>query len=105
MLPVTSLSSFAAFSAPVASVATASRAGALRMGFGPSPKELSSDPPIPEVLKIVKADQAERFARASLDGAAFAVTLPGVCAPFGFFDPLDLVPKDQESILMWREAE
>jgi len=57
------------------------------------------------VLKIVKADQAERFARASLDGAAFAITLPGVCAPFGFFDPLDLVPKDQSEILMWREAE
>lgn len=75
------------------------------MGFGPSQKELSSDPAISEVLKVVKADQAERFARASLDGAAFATTLPGVLPPFGFWDPFEFTPKDQDEVLMFREAE
>ena len=75
------------------------------MGFGPSPKELSDDQAIPEVLKVVKREQAERFARAQLTGASFAVSLPGVTKPFGFFDPFNLIPEDQDEILLWREAE
>jgi len=75
------------------------------MGFGPSPKELSDDPSIASVLAQVKADQAERFARAAMTGAAYASTLPGVCSPVGFFDPLQLTPTDQDEVRMYREAE
>ena len=87
------------------SMASPMRGGVARMGFAPSPKELSDDPSIDDVLKVCKAEQAERFARANMNGAAYAVTLPGVLAPFGFFDPLDLVPEDQDQIRMYREAE
>ena len=71
-----------------------------RMGLGyPSPKDLSNDPPISEVLKVAKAEQEERLARLALqaDGIVFvegglelALTLPGQ-GPFGFFDPFGLV--------------
>ena len=87
------------------SMASPMRGGVARMGFAPSPKELSDDPSIEDVLKVCKAEQAERFARANMNGAAYAVTMPGVVAPFGFFDPLELVPQDQDQIRMYREAE
>eukprot|EP00316_Scyphosphaera_apsteinii_P013503 CAMPEP_0119308974 /NCGR_PEP_ID=MMETSP1333-20130426/13274_1 /TAXON_ID=418940 /ORGANISM="Scyphosphaera apsteinii, Strain RCC1455" /LENGTH=205 /DNA_ID=CAMNT_0007312869 /DNA_START=32 /DNA_END=649 /DNA_ORIENTATION=+ len=39
-------------------------------------------------------------------GHDFAKTLPGITAPFGFFDPLDLIEDcAQEEILRFREAE
>ena len=82
----------------------APRTSAPVMGFGPSPKELSNDPPIKEVLKITQAEQRERFARANMKGMAFARTLPGA-GPWGFFDPLGLTPEDQDEVLLYREAE
>merc|ERR1719201_2457124 len=38
-------------------------------------------------------------------GPAVAKTMPGVTAPFGFFDPLDLTPDTKEELLLFREAE
>merc|ERR1719440_1119428 len=38
-------------------------------------------------------------------GATFAKTLPGISAPFGFFDPLGLTPDTKEEVLLFREAE
>lgn len=43
--------------------------------------------------------------QAIYDGKDFVKTLPGVTAPFGFFDPLGLCPEDRAEVLMWREAE
>merc|ERR1711920_433028 len=39
------------------------------------------------------------------DGQDFVKTLPGVTAPFGFFDPLGLTPDSRAEVLLWREAE
>ena len=105
MLSVATQSALAMVATPP--MAQHSRVGTVRMGFTPSPKEIDPDPAIPDVLKIVKVDQAARFARANMNGAAFAATLPGVGAPFGYFDPFNLADtvKDQGEILMWREAE
>jgi len=95
-----------AYVAPLpAQAVPAQRCGPVRCGFGPSPKELSTDPSIPDVLVVVKAEQAARFARQNLGGAAFARTLPGVTRPLGFFDPLGLTPEAQDEIMVFREAE
>ena len=64
------------------------RAAAPLMGFGPSPKELSDDPPIADVLRVCKADQAARFARAQMGGSQMMRSLPGA-GPFGYFDPFE----------------
>jgi len=74
------------------------------MGFGPSPKELSTDPPIVETLRICKAEQAVRFARLQMGGVEMMQALPGK-GPFGYFDPLFLAPESADEVLMWREAE
>ena len=41
----------------------------------------------------------------TMNGKAFAQTMPGVSSPFGFFDPLNLCPEAKEEVLMFREAE
>ena len=68
------------FAAPVASSMTGlARSSTLVMGFGPSEKDLSNDPPIKEVLAIAKVEQQARLARlamATVGGATFAKTLP-----------------------------
>jgi len=74
------------------------------MGFYPSPKDLSDDPPVEEVLKVMAVERKERFARANMKGLEFARTLPGA-GPYGFFDPFGLTPEDQEEVLLYREAE
>ena len=38
-------------------------------------------------------------------GDEYVKTLPGITAPFGFFDPLKLTPEDPADVLLWREAE
>ena len=38
-------------------------------------------------------------------GRAYAEKMPGVTAPFGFFDPLGLTPETKEELLLFREAE
>jgi light-harvesting complex I chlorophyll a/b binding protein 4 len=38
-------------------------------------------------------------------GPEVAKTMPGVTAPFGFFDPWDLTPDTKEALLLFREAE
>jgi hypothetical protein len=76
------------------------------MGLYPSPKELSDDPSIPEVLKIAKADQAERFARQTSVG--YAKSLPGITKPLGFFDPLGFCSAEDATvgkIKFYREVE
>merc|ERR1711924_549724 len=41
-----------------------------------------------------------------MTGRAFAETLPGITAPMGYFDPMNLLEdKSPEEILMFREAE
>ena len=83
------------------------------MGFAPSPKELSDDPPILEVLAISKIEQRERLALQALSssssefvpgGRELAMSLPGA-GPYGFFDPLDITPENQRLVILWREAE
>lgn len=68
------------FAAPVAASMTGlARSSTLVMGFGPSEKDLSNDPPIKEVLAIAKVEQQARLARlamATVGGATFAKTLP-----------------------------
>jgi len=36
---------------------------------------------------------------------AFVEAMPGVTAPFGVFDPLDLTPDTEEELMLFREAE
>ena len=36
---------------------------------------------------------------------AFIESMPGVTAPFGVFDPLDLMPETVEELMLFREAE
>jgi len=82
------------------------RCGAVRMGFGKSEKELSNDPPIEEVLKIAKAEQAARLAAAST--LKYAKSLPGVTEPLGFFDPMGFCSAEdvtQGKIRFYREVE
>jgi len=43
--------------------------------------------------------------QAAYDGREFVKTLPGVTAPFGFFDPLGLTPESRDDVMLWREAE
>jgi len=83
------------------------------MGFGPSEKELSNDPPIAEVLAKCKVEQRERLAMQALaasntayvpGGLELARSLPGV-GPFGYFDPWNLTPESQRDVVLWREAE
>merc|ERR1719333_47038 len=38
-------------------------------------------------------------------GPTVAKTMVGVTGPFGFFDPLNLVPETKEELLLYREAE
>ena len=38
-------------------------------------------------------------------GLELAKTMPGVTAPFGYFDPLRLTPEAPKDVLLWREAE
>merc|ERR1719201_734435 len=38
-------------------------------------------------------------------GPAVAKTMPGVTAPFGFFDPMNLTPETAEEVMLFREAE
>jgi len=38
-------------------------------------------------------------------GRVYAEKMPGVTAPFGLFDPLDLTPDTKEELLLFREAE
>lgn len=38
-------------------------------------------------------------------GVALAKTLPGVTAPFGYFDPMGLTPESKEELMLFREAE
>ena len=73
-----------------------------RMGLGyPSPKDLSNDPAIPDVLAVAKVEQTARLARLATQassgfspgGVDLMMTLPGVLSPMGYFDPLDLVCK------------
>jgi len=97
------------FAAPAAAAATGlARSGTLSMGFGPSEKDLSNDPPIKEVLAMAKVERQARLARqamATAGGASFAKTLPGA-GPFGFFDPLGCVDEfSGEEIMRSREAE
>jgi len=96
------------FAAPVASSMTGlARSSTLVMGFGPSEKDLSNDPPIKEVLAIAKVEQQARLARlamATVGGATFAKTLPGA-GPFGFFDPLGCADVSGEEVMLYREAE
>merc|ERR1719472_423057 len=76
------------------------------MGFGASAKELSNDPPISEVLKACKAEQATRFKGGSL--LAYAKSLPGVTKPLGFFDPLGFCSEEdvtEGKIKFYREVE
>jgi len=40
-----------------------------------------------------------------INGPEVAKTLPGVTAPFGFFDPMGLTPDTQEELMLYREAE
>ena len=109
-----SASSLSLTSAPTAMLSpTLRRAGPVSMGFGPSQKELSDDPPISEVLAKCKVEQRERLAMQALasSNAAFvpggrelAMSLPGV-GPFGYFDPWNLTPESQRDVVLWREAE
>jgi len=89
------------------------RSGCVSMGFGPSEKELSNDPPIAEVLAKCKVEQRERLAMQALaasnsayvpGGLELARSLPGV-GPFGYFDPWNLTPDSQRDVVLWREAE
>merc|ERR1711937_712217 len=75
-------------------------------GFGKSEKELSNDPPIEEVLKIAKAEQAARLAAAST--LKYAKSLPGVTEPLGFFDPMGFCSAEditEGKIKFYREVE
>jgi len=83
------------------------------MGFGPSPKELSNDPPISETIAIAKVEQQARLARMALmtsgnsfipGGAELARSLPGI-GPGGYFDPFNMTPENQRTVVLWREAE
>jgi light-harvesting complex I chlorophyll a/b binding protein 4 len=88
------------------------RCGAPMMGFGPSEKELSNDPTIPSVLAKCKVEQRERMARVAAmaaggfvpGGQDLALEMPGK-APWGFFDPLGMVPECRNEVRLWREAE
>jgi len=42
---------------------------------------------------------------ATTEGLDYAKTLPGITAPFGFFDPLSLTPETKADVLLWRESE
>ena len=84
------------------------------MGFGPSPKELSNDPPIPEVIALMKADRALRDLQAAARGKLSEGFVPGGNAlmrelpgkgPWGYFDPIGITPECQREALLWREAE
>ena len=83
-------------------------ASAPTMGFFPSPKELSDDPEIADVLRVCKAEQAERLARMAAgeqSGTALAGSLPGT-GPLGFFDPLGLSSAVVGAeVLYYRESE
>jgi len=100
--------------ASMPAVGHAMRASAPAMGLGfPSPKDLSEDPPIEEVLRIAKAEQQERLARLALiaaqgsflpGGGDLMRKLPGT-GPFGYFDPWKLTPEDCSEARRYREAE
>jgi len=104
-----------AFSAPSVSVPAYdhARSGGISMGFGPSAKELSTDPPISETIAKAKVYQQARLAMQALmtssnsfvpGGAELARSLPGK-GPTGYFDPFDLTPENQRTVVIWREAE
>jgi len=42
---------------------------------------------------------------ATTEGLEYAKTMPGITAPFGYFDPLGLTPESKADVLLWRESE
>ena len=57
-------------------------------------------------LSLARASVPTMTVSTPLMGKAYAETMPGVTAPFGFFDPLGLMDdKSPEEIRMFREAE
>jgi len=111
-----SMLSLAATSAPMGLTAaplalrSPSRFAAPQMGFGPSPKEMSDDPSIPEALAAAMNERTFRVAfssgqRFTPGGPELMRDLPGVMSPMGFFDPLGFTPEDRTEALIYREAE
>ena len=56
-------------------------------------------------MLAIASISASSMTTLSPGGRAVAETLPGVTAPFGYFDPMNLTPDTKEELMLYREAE